>query len=346
MPWVVEQAKLKSTCEECHRPISKGDWRFGKNGAKARWFHLRCGSRGAPQMFPPFAAQVKKLLAGQPDESRPLSEVERSMVAKFDSQGLPVLADWLTSKGDPWGELITLRLAGEDELAVEHFDRHRDSLLGDMPADELDWCDGVVSRACVVGSGPAFLESLQALLSWRTAARVDTLGLVGKAIDVEALKLLSTRAPSTLAWLMIDGSTSASALEALSLPHLERLRLVVNVESLPGLLKARLPKLRQLVLQSRKPLPVPFLEALVSSRLFSQLKHFEIEEDGPVGGTLDDAGFRVLLDAKTSHLDTTYVELAGRALTPEQKALAKKKFGPSNARFLKNPPEEPEFDEF
>ena len=62
MPWVVEQAKLKSTCETCRRAIPKGEWRFGKNHGEARWFHLRCGSRGAPEMFPPFAKQVQQIL--------------------------------------------------------------------------------------------------------------------------------------------------------------------------------------------------------------------------------------------------------------------------------------------
>lgn len=343
MPWVVEQAKTKSSCKQCYRPIPKGDWRFGKNHGEARWFHLRCGAAGAPQMFPPFAQQVREILGRLPDESRPLTEVERAMVAKFDGQGLPVLADWLTSRGDPWGELITLRLAGEDALAIEHFDRHLDSLVGDMPGDDLDWCDGVVSRARLDGKGPALVKKLDTVLTHRTAARLDTLEVVSKTIDAAFFELLSKKAPPTLVWLNVIGA--AKGLERLELPNLEQLRLELNVEDVPGLLKAKLPGLRSLVLQTRKPLPATFVEQLVASPLFARLAHFEIDEDGPVGGTLNDAGLIALLGGKTSHLKTTYVELAGRTLTEDQKALAQKKFAKTNAAFLANPPEEPEFDE-
>lgn len=344
MPWVVEQAKLKSTCEACRRAIPKGEWRFGKNHGEARWFHLRCGSRGAPEMFPPFAKQVQQILSAKPDESRPLTEVERAMVAKFDGKGLPVLADWLTSKGDPWGELITLRLAGEDELAIEHFDAHRESLVGDLPAEDLDWCDGVVTRVMLDGTGAALKKKLEALFQHRTAARLDTLDVYSRALEPSMLELISRRAPSTLVWLTLTGS--ASQLERLALPELQQLRLELNVEALSGLVKAKLPKLRSLILQPSKPLPVPFLEQLVKSPLFAQLTHFEFDEDGPAGSALTDAGLLVLLGAKTSHLKTTYVELAGRNLTPAQKALAQKKFAKSNATFFRDPADEPEFDEF
>ncbi|MDP2270113.1 MAG: hypothetical protein Q8N23_09900 [Archangium sp.] len=295
-------------------------------------------------MFPPFAAQVQAILGAKPDESRPLSEVERAMVAKLDGKGLPVLADWLISKGDPWGELITLRLSGEDDLAVEHFDTHLESLVGDMPGEDLSWLQGVVSRADLDGSGPGLRKKLEAVLTHRTASRLDTLDIYSTALEPALVTLLSEKAPASLTSLTLRGR--AAGLEHLSLPRLEALRLELNPEAMAGLLKATLPKLRALTLQTtKKPLPVAFVEGLITSRLFARLEHLEFEEAGPVGSSLDDAGLRVLLGADTSRLKSTYVELAGRNVTPEQKKAAQKKFAKTNAVFLKNPPEEPEFDE-
>ncbi len=158
------------------------------------------------------------------------------------------------------------------------------------------------------------------------------------------MTLLSEKAPASLTSLTLRGR--AAGLERLSLPQLKALRLELNPESMAGLLKATLPNLRALTLQTtKKPLPVAFVDELITSRLFARLEHLEFDEDGPVGSSLDDAGLFVLLGADTSRLKSTYVELAGRNVTPEQKKAAQKKFGKTNAVFLKNPPEEPEFDE-
>ncbi|MFT3714155.1 MAG: hypothetical protein QM817_41360 [Archangium sp.] len=344
MPWVVEQAKNAATCDECRWLIEKGEWRFGKNGSKARWFHLKCGARGAPQMFPPFAKRVQELIGSAPDQSRPLTEVERAKVVKFNDDGLPVLADWLTQEGDPWGELITLRLAKKHEASVDHFHAHLDSLVGEMPTDDLQWRDGVVVEAAVSGKGAALKNDLDAVLTHRTAARLESLDVHSSAFDATLAKLLSQKAPTTLTHFSLRGS--ASGLEHLALPSLEWLSLELNADAMPALLHAKLPKLRALVLSSRKPLAIPFLEALVVSPLYAQLTHFEINEEHVIGGTISDPGIMVLANAKTSHLKVTWVELAGRNLTPEQRKQADKAFGKSNARYLKLKKREPKFDEF
>ena len=138
-------------------------------------------------------------------------------------------------------------------------------------------------------------------------------------------------------------SHGVSGLEHLELPELESLELTINSQALPGLLSSKLPKLQWLSLDARKPLPLSFVRGLVASRLFARLSHFS------VGDCLTDEGLMVLVDAKPKHLKTTWVELARRALTAEQRRRAQAVFQKSNTRLLKgraSPDRDPDHDNF
>lgn len=342
MPWVLEQAMTQAVCRKCRRPVKKGHWRFGKKGRNGHWFHLDCAAAGAPVMFPPFAKRAKELMGEEQDFNGSFTEADRAMAAKLAGEGLPVLADWLTSRGDPWGELITLRLAGAEQLAIEHFDTHRKSLVGELPIRDVEWQSGVVTSALLMRTGTNLIAPLRALMSHRTASLLERLELRVNAIGPEALKLLS-RAPATMVDLSIQ-SQGASGLEHLDLPELESLELALNSQAMPGLLSSKLPKLRWLALDARKPLTLSFVRDLAASRLFAGLSHFS------VGECLTDEGLMVLVDAKPKHLRTTWVELDHRALTAEQRRRANAVFKKSNARLLKvrapSPDRDPDHDTF
>jgi hypothetical protein len=334
--WRIEQASLgTSSCRECGKPIKKGEWRFGKTVNEPRWFHLRCAERGAPVVFPPFAKQAKAILGDRAEVRRPLTEVDRATVGAARKDSLPVLADWLQAKGDPWGEFIALRLARRHEAAVEFFDEHLESLLGDLNPDDVQWMDGVIHTVSLSGNTAGFAKHFEALFTQRTAARLVSLDVYSK-LDAKHLRLLSQKAPATLTSLRLQ--KEASGLEVLALPSLETLTLELPEPQFAGLLKAKLPNLRTLRLTSRRPLSADFVAGLMECPWFSHLERLEFDELGGVSGTLSNDGLRVLMaqSKRLAHLKFTWVALTDRlAMSADEQKQARALFTRRNARLLK-----------
>lgn len=61
------------------------------------------------------------------------AELEKKLLADpTNIDAYLVYADYLQSKGDPRGELITLQHAGKTDAAKAHFEKHRDAILGPL----------------------------------------------------------------------------------------------------------------------------------------------------------------------------------------------------------------------
>ncbi|MDP1824089.1 MAG: hypothetical protein Q8L48_12630 [Archangium sp.] len=355
--WRIEATRQDSRCVGCGGRIVRGAWRFG-TPTKTRWFHLECAAEGAPVVFPPFAAQAASLLKkAKPVGAReaPRADLVRALATPGDD-ALPVLADLLQSCGDPWGELIALRLQGEDELAAEHLRKHQVSLYGELLRRDVAWRNGVIVSAWFNGKPAALSKGLDRLAATRTAGRLEDLKLEGPTIDAEVLRKVSAAAPN-LQRLELSGAVAG--LEALELPALHTLRLKVPFGAslrlragphaeVDGLWVAKLPSLRALRLTTHLPLTIAFLDRLLASSLLKQLEWLDFEDESNLMRTLDDAGLRYLLAGKKQlqHVKAMWVERSGRALAPKELAAAHAFFEARGKRAIKLArPREEAFDE-
>jgi hypothetical protein len=355
--WRIEATKQDSRCVGCGGRIVRGAWRFG-TPTKTRWFHLECGAEGAPVVFPPFAARAASLLKkAMPAATRvaPHADLVRALATPGDD-ALQVLADLLQSSGDPWGELIALRLQGEDELAAEHLRKHHGSLYGELLRRDVSWRNGVIVRASFSGKPVALTKGLDRVAATRTAGRLEDLQLESASIDAEVLRRVSAAAPN-LQRLELSGHVTG--LEVLDLPRLHTLRLTVPFDAslrlragphaeVDGLFVAKLPSLRALRLTTHLPLTLPFLERLLASSLLKQLEWLDFEDESNLMRTLDDAGLRYLLAGKKQlqHVKAMWVERSGRALAPKDLAAAHAFFEARGKRAIKLArPREEAFDE-
>ena len=297
-------------------------------------------------MFKPFAKEGAKLLGASagPTAQVPASELKAALEATGDD-ALAVLADLLQSAGDPWGELIALRLAHEDDLAEQHFRRHIVSLQGGLQHRDLGWRHGVVAEAFFKGTTAQLRAHLDALSKLRTAGRIEVLTLSG-GVGREVLEALSSWSPKSLQSLELGGEVSG--LDALSLPNLERLKLDLNT-TVQGLTGAKLPRLRHLWIRTRKAIRAEALTALLDWPTLRQLRRLDFDEHSTQVRTLDDAGVAALLAAapRLKQLKALWVELANRALLPAAQRVATSFLAPRSKRALKEDERAPEqwFDE-
>jgi hypothetical protein len=213
--WRIEQASRAATCLGCFKAIPREAWRFG-TPAKTRWFHLHCAAEGAPKVFPPFAAQAEVLLAKgaapKPGGARELTRRElESLLQVPGDDALDVLCDALQEQGDPWGELIRLRIEGDDDAANTHFRRHVKSLLGGIGAGEVMWRNGVMVDAYFTGKTAHLAERIERLGALRTAGRLEYLQLEG-VVDGAVFALISKVAP-TLQRLTLVGHASGGNID-------------------------------------------------------------------------------------------------------------------------------------
>lgn len=297
-------------------------------------------------MFKPFAKEGAKLLgAGAgPTAQLSTSELKAALEATGDD-ALSVLADLLQSAGDPWGELIALRLAEEDDLAEQHFRRHIVSLQGGLPHRDLGWRHGVVAEASFRGTTGQLRAHLDALSKLRTAGRIEVLSLSG-SVGRQVLEALSSWAPKSLRSLELDGEVLG--LDALALPNLEHLQLDLNT-TVQGLTAAKLPRLSHLWIRTRKAIRAEVLTELLEWPTLRKLRRLDFDEHSTQVRTLDDAGVAALLAAapRLTPLKALWVELANRALSPAVQRAATSFLAPRRKRALKEDERAPEpwFDE-
>lgn len=315
MAWRIEQAKSdRATCRFCNKRIAKGEHRFGNDELTSDWYHLACAPEGKPRAFKPFAAEAAKLGAGasQPTAAAPVVddgsarhlELEAKLAADpADRETRAVFADWLQSRGDPWGELIALELAGKKAEAKRLLKQHAEALTGGFGARGLTWKRGFIDDIGVDGSLKSAKLSLPGLLGLRTAFLTRRLR-VAMSPDAELVRLVNERAPKGLRDLFVWLSP---AVDGLALPSIEKLTLMVQrdrpcaAEALPTLLSgARLPRLRALAF-FQAPLTVDFLRALVDSKLCAQLESLAIYQNAlsPEGQAFLDSRRRALAHLKT-----------------------------------------------
>ncbi len=321
--WRVEIAPRASACHECTGPIRKGEHRFGARSPKPKWFHLRCAKRGAPVVFRPFEAKVQALLAQAKRPGESLAADDRPFADALGEGSLEVLADRLQTRGDPWGELIALRLAKKHAAAIELYDSNEASFTGDLRASELFWRDGVIAAAVVEGRELA--SKLEELLSLRTASRLETLVVRGE-LTAEVASLLNRHAPKTFTHLWVRGRLTGLA--GLELPQLDRLTVHTSANQLGGLFTCRLPSLRELRLTARPALTTAFLSELLEWPTFARLRRLDFEDDTTAYPTLDRAGLVWLTERAQAlkHLKVVWLELAGRDLDAKDLTAAKAAF--------------------
>ena len=344
--WKIETSKRPSRCLACWHPIRAGEFRFGTS-VKTRWFHLGCADEGAPQVFPPFAKQAAALMKKvAPPQLGAIGKEKLAAMREIPGDvSLEVLTDLLLENGDPWGELISLRVRGEEELAIEHLLRHRESLYGKLKRSEVQWRDGLIVSAELTGPDRRLPGKLEQLAQTRTASRLTSLTIEG-VVNAALLDQVSRTVGPTLERLTLVGP--ATGFEALACPRLESLRLSVPfgaslrlrpgpAPALEGLLQAKLPALKVLRLTTHRPLSLPFLEALLDSKLLTRLEQLDLEDESNLMRTLDDAGLRLLLARKRSlgHVKAMWVERAGRALLKSELAAANTFFEARGQRALK-----------
>lgn len=283
MAWRIEQAKSdRSSCRFCNKRIAKGEHRFGNDELTSDWYHLACAPEGKPRAFKPFAAEAAKLAS--PTVAKPAPKAEGSsrnleLEAKLaadpaDRATRAVFADWLQSRGDPWGELIALELAGKKTEAKRLLKQHAEALTGGFGARGLTWKRGFIDDIVVDGSLKSAKVSLPGLLGIRTAFLTRRLR-VALSPDAELVRAIAQHAPKGLRDLFIWLSP---AVDELALPSIEKLTLMVQRDRPVGadalrtlFLGARLPKLRRLGF-FQAPLSVDFLRALVESTLCRRLE--------------------------------------------------------------------------
>lgn len=205
------------------------------------------------------------------------------------------------------------------------------------------WRNGAIVDAFFEGSPAHLADRIERLGALRTAGRLEYLQLEG-TIDGALLERISSTAP-TLQRLTLRGH--ASGFEKLDLPRLEILSLgVPSLASLKlkagpapqveGLLSARLPSLKTLRLTTHRPVPLSFLEGLLSSKLLQGLEWLDFDDASNLMRTLDDAGLRLLLAAPAAlaHLDAIWIERSGRSLTDREARDAERLFKARGARAL------------
>ncbi|MGC4119860.1 MAG: hypothetical protein QM765_35845 [Myxococcales bacterium] len=183
MAYRIEQAKTgRSACRECGRTIEQGSWRFGSDdGTLSRWFHLPCAAQSNLRSFKPFRDEAAKLLSAPANAATAAEprlavaarnpDLEKAVLEKPESaEALSVLADWLQTRGDPWGELIALTLAGKEREARKVMKEHQALLTGGLPPKFFVWHRGLIVRASLEARKiPHIVAQLETLFSLRTA---------------------------------------------------------------------------------------------------------------------------------------------------------------------------------
>ena len=330
--WRIEKAKTsKGSCRECGRVIIEGELRFGQDEKNSTWFHLACGATGAPRAFKPFAAKVAELSATTPrpattPKAAPLPAKAKELLSggRLDPKSLAVLADWLQSSGDAWGELLALEAAGEKKLANAHLSKHRDSLTGSFGLRPFFWKRGFIDEASLQGNPATLASQVEELATLRTASRLRVLALMGKT-DAAVFVAISQKAPASLRELTIEWP--GKGIEALSLPKLQALRIRLRNPGDDFLEKASLPGLKRLIIHGKRPsegdfgtgavLSPAFLDRLLDSKLISRLQTIEIGH-----GALDEKGARHVLERKATLSKVKQVVIgAGFWTSPLAKAM-------------------------
>lgn len=298
----------RSSCRQCGKLIAKDEYRFGQDTFNATWFHLKCAEAGRPRAWKPFAnkipadAKAAMTKADAPAKKKKTpdrnAELERKLIADPDDEKTRlVFADWLQSKGDPWGELLSLVHAGKEKEARKHFKEHSADLTGGFAPRLLTWRRGFIDGVGFEAKKPAQAAKLfEELLGVRTAMLLRYAGFPVEP-DHALIEVISRRAPPTLTGLFLwigDG------VGEIAVPSLRDLTIMVNRQIAPGQLStllsaAKVPKLARLTLygtgnQEARLLSTGFLEELARSTLLKQLDMLEVTQ-----GLLDEAGANTIL---------------------------------------------------
>jgi hypothetical protein len=214
-------------------------------------------ARQLAELAPPRAAPLRKTIEGV----GPLgAKAVREAIAKTtspDAEALLVLADQLTQRGDPRGELIVvqhqLRVFRDDAALLarqrELLDTQRDALLGPLADDAVRWQRGYWDRVDLDLRADPTAETLRAVLAHPSATHLRELHVTLAYIEGDypqqgsnapaAIAILAEAVRPTLRALSLiekaidhaegfawsEGCTHASPPLWIALPNLERLHL-------------------------------------------------------------------------------------------------------------------------
>ena len=245
-----------------------------------------------------------------PPEPLPATLARAIAVDPSDEQARLVFADWLQSRGDPWGELLALEHAGRGVEARALFAAERQHFSGAFDDIDLQWQRGLPHVATLRDEPPGCTARLDALLRLRAAPLLHELRVVGPST-----RELVERINAQLPWLRHLFIWLGPELE-LALPHLDHLRLWIDDlagDRLDSLLAApSLPSLRRLQLiggnDEQLVLPAPLLVRLLASPLVRQLEQLAITQ-----GLLSAASAQTLVDGapRLAHLTAVNFHLTG-----------------------------------
>jgi uncharacterized protein (TIGR02996 family) len=344
--WRIDKATSdRSTCDECHKGIAKGDHRFGRTGERAIWYHLACAPQGKPRAFKPFVARAQKLLATpatKPSKATrsasarqaatdPAATIKPTASARAGAKatlgkGLPrnpelearllaspddleiraVFADWLQSQGSPWGELIAYVDAGKKQDARRVLRKYKDHLSGGLRG--VKWRKGFIDHfGAGTGRKEKVMRRVEELCALPTALLLREL-LFPAAPDDEIAARLTRCAPKRLRFLFCWLSNGVAQLE---IPSLERLSLyaVSDVPCDPRGLKKLFDGTAFPNLRHLELLNLlehDLVRALIDSKLLRQLTRLEMNQN-----SFDEVSGRMLLDHADafSHLREFSAEL-------------------------------------
>ena len=314
----IERAKSGvASCRHCGRAIARGEYRFGRSGDGALWFHLDCAAIARPADWKPFAARAaklrgKRLISAVVPRNRELEAAIREHPDDLDARG--VYADWLTTQGDPWGEVIALALGGKLAAARKRHAAIAATLTPGFSSRCFTWNRGFIMSATLAGSANELCPLLDSLFALRTALVVRSLALPSTSRDIIAS--VSRQAPPSLASLFLG---SCRDIDGLASPQLHELAITIDAPlELANILAARaVPAVRDLVFTAtggrarRKGLTSAVLDALLASPLFAQLEDISFCD-----GALDDEGAARLVRNKRAlaHLRGIHVDPANAAI--------------------------------
>jgi hypothetical protein len=223
-------------------------------------------------------------------------ELAAALAANPDETTRKVFADQILSRGDPWGEILALELAGKPDDAAKLIKKHARKLMGAYPAELFKWKGGFIDDAYIDRRNLA-----QALVQIDEVCRLPAAMLL-QSLRVplpgcaELVERISTRTPRLRRLFLWLGAGIRDGMDAqhsalgdhwgqLSLPMLEELRLSLRRERrlhhIQSLLETRkLPSLRKLTILASESNGLEWkpdiVEAFASSPLIRQLTHLRL----------------------------------------------------------------------
>jgi hypothetical protein len=285
----------QSRCKGCGKQIPKGEHRF--LGFYGSWYHLACAAEQRPRGFDgALEKRAAKLLAANPPKAPAAAprdaELEAALRANPDEATRRVFADALLARGDVWGEILALELAGKPADAL--FKKHAKKLMGGLPPKLFSWERGFIDEVVLEMRGVEYaLQQLDDVCALPAAVLLRSLA-VRIGATPELARRISERAPTLrklLAWVSLG---KVDCLGDLALPKLEELRIYLQFQPRKGQLEGlfanrKLPSLRRLEMWTGSSpgneLAPEILEAFIASPLIRQLTHLKMYQ-----GALDQAG--------------------------------------------------------